>query len=236
MYNEGLRIKNTLYSLFSYLHSDEIKYFNDYEIILIDDGSKDDTLLVVEKIKQDLLNFNIKILKHDKNKGKGGAVKTGVFNSVGDYIIYIDSDNAVPMFDLSLLIPHVKDFDIVIGSRKLNKYIYSLNTKRVARRLISLTGYLLNKTLIKGICDTQCPFKLMPGDLAKIIFEKMIIDGYAFDLELLFLAQRNGYSIKEVSVNYESQSGSKFRIFRDLYKALRDFMRIHYNHLSGKYR
>jgi dolichyl-phosphate beta-glucosyltransferase len=236
MYNEEFRIGNTLHNLFSYIDSDESKYFTNYEIVLIDDGSKDDTLSIVNKIKKDSLNLNIKILKHDNNQGKGRAVKTGVCNSNGDYIIYIDSDNAVSMFDLNLLIPYIKNFDIIIGSRKLNKYVYNLSIKRAARRLISLTGYLLNKTLVKGIHDTQCPFKLLPTNLAKIIFNKMSIDRYAFDLELLFLAQKNGYSIKEVSVNYKSQPGSQFRIFRDVYKSLKDFMKIHHNYFSGKYR
>jgi dolichyl-phosphate beta-glucosyltransferase len=236
MYNEEFRIKNTLHDLCLYLDSNESKCFKCYEIILIDDGSKDNTLLIVDKIKQDLSHLNIKVLKHDKNKGKGGAVKTGVYNSKGDYIIYIDSDNAVSMFELNLLILYINDFDIIIGSRKLNKYIHSLDIKRNIRRLISTIGYLLNKTLIKSIHDTQCPFKLLPSDLAKNIFKKMVIDRYAFDLELLFLAQKNGYSVKEVSINYKSQPGSQFRIFKDVYKSLVDFIKIHHNYFSGKYR
>lgn len=230
MYNEAARISNTLTHVFSYLGSEENTYFKTYEVIAVDDGSTDNTLEMVSAFE------NTKVIRLDKNYGKGKAIKEGVLQSTGDYIIYIDADNAVPLGELKLLMPFVQKYDIVIGSRKLISHAYSLSVEKNIRRLISLTGSMLNKTLVRKIVDTQCPFKITRGGLAKKIFTKMEICRYAFDLELLAIAQREGYSVKEVQVNYVSQPGSKFRIFRDVYYTFLDFVKIHLNFFFGKYK
>lgn len=229
MYNEELRIANTLHKIFTYLNSDKNTCIKKYEIILVDDGSSDNTVDVIDLVK------NIKLIRLDKNYGKGKAVRTGILESEYKFVLYIDADNAVDISNIEILIPYLNNYKVIIGSRKIDTFSYNLNIRRSIRHFISLTGVVLNKTLVKGIYDTQCPFKLMEVDLAKKIFKKMKIDRYAFDLEFLFLTQKDKVKVKEVSIDYRAQTGSKFRIIRDVYFTFLDFIKIHINFLFGKY-
>lgn len=230
MYNEASRIPGTLHSLSKYLNSNQNLYIDNYEIVLVDDGSVDGTVSTIESINSDnVLKINTKIVKHDKNYGKGRAVKTGVLNSNMDYILYVDSDNSVDISNIELFANYIDNFDLIIGSRKLN---YNNNI----RYFISFAGHILNKTLITKVYDTQCPFKLIKSDIAKNLFKKITIDKFAFDLELLFLAQKNNFLIKEVPVDYKIVPGSKFNVVKDLYKTLLDFIKIHINIFYGIYR
>lgn len=231
MYNEENRILNTLNNIFNYLNSIRNIHIKNYEIILVDDGSIDKTIDVLKPFENKVI-----VLKLDKNCGKGKAVKEGVFHSKGDFVLYIDADDAVDMSHIDLFIPHTHNYDVLIGSRKSTNYGYTLNINKNIRKVISLTGTLLNKTLVKNVFDTQCPFKLIRGNIAREVFTKMLINRYAFDLELLSIAQKNGYSIKEIDVRFESKEGSKFRVFKDLYFTFVDFVKIHSNFLFDKYK
>ncbi len=232
MYNEASRIHKTIESVLGFLNK---SYFiENYEILLIDDGSSDNTCEVVNSFIKD--NKNIRLIKHQFNKGKGEAIKTGISDSVMGYILYMDADSSVNIYELDSFINHIDKYDVIIGSRKKIKNIDNNILIFLIRKFISSIGHSLNKLLLKGIYDSQCPFKLFKGDIIRDLIKKTYISRYAVDLEILFLIQKYKYSILEVNVNSELIADSKFRLFRDTMKTFIDFISIFLNDYTGKYK
>jgi dolichyl-phosphate beta-glucosyltransferase len=212
-----------------------------YEVIVVDDGSKDGSVGFIKKLIHDYPQFSLICSEH---LGKAGAVTKGVLQAKGTYILFTDMDQATPIEEIEKILPYFDKFDIVIGSR---------NTKRegapLSRQIVS-RGALILKKLIIGmgdISDTQCGFKAFKHDVANIIFPKIanihhgykIISGSAvtagFDMELLFLALKWGYKIKEVSVSWMYVETRRVSPVHDSIEGLRDLLIIKKNNSMGKY-
>ena len=228
-YNEEKRIVPTLNALFSFLeHHPSI---NEYEVIIVDDGSKDNTLQVIPS------HQHLKVIRHQINQGKGSAVRTGVSNAKYENILFMDSDLATPLEELDKLSPLVQQgYEVVIASRNLPGS--NIVTKQPKYRQLAGKTFPLLLRLLSGLPyrDTQGGFKLMKAAPGKEIFKRLTIMRFAFDVEMLFIAKKRGYKTAEVPITWVDQSGSTVHFFRDSWRMLKDLFRIRINDLKGKYK
>jgi dolichyl-phosphate beta-glucosyltransferase len=225
-YNEEKRIGKTISRILSYLKK---KRFN-YEIIIVDDGSKDNTRNIVKKF---LKNKNIILTKKRENKGKGYSVKQGALMAKHNFILFSDADLSTPIQELDKFLKYIDKYDIVIGSRALKGADIRIK-QPFYRAFIGKTFNKIARLLtVKGIKDTQCGFKLFKN--CRDIFKKQAIDGFGFDVELLYIAQKKGLKIKELPVAWLNAEGSKVSAFKDSFKMFCDLLKIRFNSIMGKY-
>jgi dolichyl-phosphate beta-glucosyltransferase len=180
------------------------------EVLVVDDGSQDGTASYVESLAATAPV--LRLVRQPRNMGKGAAVRRGVMEAKGDYILFADADGATPIAEASRLLQAAEDgSDVVIGSRKIAAE--SVRRERsLLREFIGSTFYRITNLLaVPGIEDTQCGFKLFRRAAAERIFPKLHETGWAFDVEILFLAQKFGLTIEEVPVNWTAVEGSKVR-------------------------
>lgn len=220
-YNEEGRIEACLEAVQSYLSGLE----KSYEIIIVDDASTDRTLEIVKS----RADSSIKVITYSPNKGKGYAVRQGMLASEGEYTAFTDVDLSAPIEQLSKLFDAIEnEYDIAIGSRAVKGTVIPVHQPLYRE----LGGKTLNKIIqllaVPGIKDTQCGFKLFKGDAAREIFTKCIIDGWGFDVEVLYLARKLGYRIKEVPVTWSHMEGSKIHPFKAALRVISDviYMRL----------
>lgn len=222
-YNEEKRIKKTLEKIWEYFKSKEI----DFEIIVVDDGSRDKTVEIVEKWKEG--KENIKLIKHPKNKGKGAAVKTGVMNAEGNLILFTDADLSTPIEEYEKLKKFIDSgYDISIGSRGLKESKILVPQPFFRRMIGRIFPFLVRLIVIRKFKDTQCGFKLFKKEVAKEIFKNLKTTGFAFDVEILYNSVKKRYKIKEVPVTWMNSPYSTVKIFRDSFKMFISLLKIRF--------
>lgn len=185
-----------------------------YEVIVVDDGSRDATSERVRELQA--THDRLRLITLPQNRGKGHAVSVGMLSARGAFRLFADADGATPMMELKRLEPALQaGADLVIGSRVLKDPAVSVQ----ARPHRVWAGWVFNRLVawlgLRGIADSQCGFKCFRGPAAEDLFRAIRTDGFGFDVELLLLAQRRGYRIVEVPVNWADQPGSKVKVWRD---------------------
>jgi len=231
-YNEEARIQKTLKSVLDFL---SVQAYQS-EILIVDDASSDNTFEVVKKMGFRKSKINLKILQHAFNKGKGASVKDGVLAAKGDYILFMDADNSTNINQIKKMLPFLKSHQVIIGSRYLKKD--SIKIKQpISRRILSRFGNQLTKIILKiNYQDTQCGFKLFEKSAAKEIFKRVTIDRWGFDIEVLVIAEKLGYKIKEVAVDWYDSPRSQLRSGRAAYNTFKELLKIKKNLKRGKYK
>jgi dolichyl-phosphate beta-glucosyltransferase len=223
-YDEEKRIEGSLSEACAYMND----FGMEYEIIVVDDGSSDGTGRIVDHIAKELRN--VRLVRYEKNRGKGHALRTGVLVTEGDLVLVMDADLSTPMEELRKLLPYLSDdeFDIAIGSRAL-ALSDIIKKQPWWRRGMGKTFNKIVKTLvIDGFSDTQCGFKLFKGEIARGLFEEAKIDRFAYDVEILALAKKKGYGIKEVPIRWINSPESRVDPVKDSLQMLADLVRIRF--------
>jgi len=216
-----------------------IRYLTDsgrsHEIIVVDDGSSDQTAAVVSDLATEYPC--LRLLQLEENRGKGFAVKTGMLAASGDLRLFADADGATPIEECERLQQAVRGgADIVIGSRALKSTDTAVQGRLHRKIMGTVFNGIVRSLALAGIRDSQCGFKLFRGAVAEELFSRQRIDGFGFDLEILFLAQCRGYTIAEIPVNWTDITGTKVRLFRDSVRMFLDVLRVRFNFMRGNYR
>ena len=195
-------------------HLESIK--QDYELILVNDGSKDNTKEVIESIP------GVKALSYEPNRGKGGAVKYGIENATGDYVLFMDADLSTDLQAIDKFLKLAPNYDMVIGSRHAKDSV--IKKKQPALRVF--IGWccrkLVNMKFHFKYKDTQCGFKAMRTDIAKKIVAKQVVNNFAFDVEYLYIASLNNLSIYEMGVIWADDRGSTVSPLKSSIKFFKD--------------
>ena len=202
------------------------------EIIVVDDGSSDEgkTKHVTEK-------HGCNYLVYEHNKGKGGAVRFGMLNSIGDIKIFTDSDIPFESASYDLILKSItsQDFDVVIGDRTLSDSVYF--TEITSGRKIGSNFYtfFVGRIITTGIFDTQCGLKGFKKSVADDLFGVSKLNSFAFDVELIYISLKRNYSIRKIPVKLRSQEGNSVSLLRHAPGMLLDLFKIKLNQLKGNY-
>lgn len=238
-YNEETNIRlGALEKVAAYLHGQSYSW----EVIVVDDGSTDESPSLLDLFAKKNAGFRV---IHNTHVGKAGTVMAGVFAAKGEIVLFSDLDQATPLSEIERVLPWFsKGMDVVIGSRSTRRKGAPMS------RIIMARGFMLLRSVIlglNGITDTQCGFKAFTSRVARHIFSKLKVYGNphhiegakvtaGFDIEVLFLAKRLGYSIKEVPVEWHYVETRRVNPITDSFQGLVDILTIRMNALRGVYR
>jgi len=237
-YNEETNIRlGALHQVSRYLERQSYAW----EAIIVNDGSTDKTKTLLDEFVR--ANGGFRVI-HNVHMGKAGTVATGVREAKGDIVLFTDLDQATPIRELEKILPWFKrGFDVVIGSRSANREGAPVLRVMMARGFMMLRSILLG---LKGIIDTQCGFKAFKRQAALDIFDGLRLYGKAkevtgsmvtagFDIEVIFLAKKRGYKIKEVPVEWHYVETRRVSPIKDSWQGLVDIFRIRLNAFKGYY-
>ncbi len=197
-YNEEQDISKKCQQMVSFFVENNI----DYELILVNDGSKDNTSTVINSIKEAVA------VNYEPNHGKGYAVKQGINAASGDYVFIMDADLSTDLSCILEFLPLLPQYDMVIGSRHMKESVVPIK-QPLKRRFISLCCHILVNTYFGfKYHDTQCGFKAIKTDIAKQIAQRQIIEGFAFDVEYLYFMKLNHHTVLEKPVIWRDDRGS----------------------------
>lgn len=212
-----------------------------WEVVIVDDGSSDATAKLLDEFAKASSGFRV---IHNVHSGKAGTVAKGVLASRGDIVLFTDLDQATPMREIEKILPWFdRGFDVVIGSRNSHREGAPFLRVMMARGFMLLRSLLLG---IKGIIDTQCGFKAFRKTAAREIFSNLKLYGTShevtgsmvtagFDIEVIFLAKKRGYNIKEVPVEWHYVETRRVNPIKDSWQGFVDILRIRLNALKGYY-
>ncbi len=227
-FNEEGRLPSTLLQVDNYIKSQSFSS----EVLVIENGSLDNTYPIAQAFAKEHKNFGV---QRTPTRGKGLAVHQGMLSATGEYRMMLDADLSMPVDQITRFLPPAqKDKDIVIASREAPGAIrYNEPSYR------HIGGRLIN-TMIKifalpGLQDTQCGFKCFRAEVAQDLFSKQIITGWSFDIEILYIARRRGYSISEIPIPWYFSEQSHLRPLQDAGRLFLDLLRIRSNSRRGLY-
>ena len=233
-YNEEARLGDSLVRLIGF--SERQPY--SVEIIVVDDGSADGTAALARDAGGQLAaNVSLRVIQHERNRGKGAAVRTGALAAAGGTILYIDADLATSPEETPKLLEALDaGADVAIGSRVRpgggDMRASQPAWRRIGGRLFALVR---RRLLLADVEDTQCGFKAFRRSAAQALFSRQQLDGWTFDAELLYLAQRLGLSVRQVPVDWHHVEGSRFQLGAgSAFREVRDLLRIRWLHRGVK--
>ena len=227
VYNEEKRIGSFLSSVINYVNKKDFSY----EVVIVDDGSRDATTSIVKSLLDEKLPDKYKILKLPVNLGKGAAIRRGMLESNGEYIFFLDADGSTSINEIDHFIPHFSvDYDIYIATR-------AIKHKAPFKRKIFGYGYifLANCFLQLRVSDITCGFKCYKRASVQKIFSRQKLNNWSFDAEDIFVARKHGIKIKEIPVRWVHISGSKVNVLKNIFVCSLDLFRIRFYDIKGKY-
>lgn len=230
-YNEEARLAPSLEVITGYFAAQPYRT----EIVVVDDGSSDRTCdIVLEWVKKS--PAPVRLEKNPGNMGKGAAVRRGMLAGAGEYLLFTDADLSTPIESIADFLPHLKQgAPVVIGTRKTQAARITRQQPWLRRNMGKGFVVLANLMLGMGLSDFTCGFKCFSRAAAQEIFSRSLVIGWAFDAEILFLAQRLGYRIIEAPVTWAHSSGSRVRLRKDVLSSFLGLREIRRNSRKGAY-
>lgn len=230
-YNESKRVPATLEDIANFSQANPTLRL---EVIVVNDGSKDNTLEILQSYTA---RFPwLKIITYEINRGKGYAVKQGMLASSGEHVVFMDADNSTNVREYLNFLPLTVDYDVIMGSR----YLPGSNLVKqpgLSRLIISRTSNLLVRIMLGiNFHDTQCGFKLFKHSEIEPIFNRQTIERFGFDMEIIMIAQRLGLKIKEQPVTWVDDPNSTVNPIRDTLRTFQELLRIRRNLTLGRYK
>jgi glycosyltransferase involved in cell wall biosynthesis len=232
-YNEAARLGNTLRAVVDYLRQN----MPEAEVIVVDDGSADDTAELARHTFADAGNLRTSVISYKSNLGKGRAVRLGLQAARGEVALFSDADLSTPITEAPKLIEPIVsgEYDVTFGSRALDRELIGVHQSW--RREQGGRVFNLVVRLATGLpfWDTQCGFKAFRMSICRPLIEAATIDRFGFDVELLYLAFRAGLRLKEIPVRWDHNEGSKITLFTDSFKMVNEVGLIRQQARRGVY-
>lgn len=230
LFNENSRLEDGFIHYYSYLKQQKYKW----ELIFVNDGSTDNTLILLYKIKKNIPG--ITVLSYPENKGKGFAICQGIQKAKGDYILFADIDHSVAIETIESFFNYFnKGCSVVIGSRRVKGSIIAIHQNPLRESLGRGFTALVNMLIYPKITDATCGFKAFKNKIAKRIFQKVTIYSWAFDAEALFICRKLKIELVQAPVTWSNARGSKVSLLKDVLSSLKGIVKIRINDLIGKY-
>jgi dolichyl-phosphate beta-glucosyltransferase len=228
-YNEELRLPATLKQIAAFLPS----LGAETEILVVDDGSKDRTAEVAQSFGSILPN--LRVISNGVNRGKGFSVRHGMQEARGRIVLFTDADLSAPIEEAPKLLDALKDYDVSIGSRALDRSLITVHESRFREFAGIIFNTIVRIILRLPFVDTQCGFKAFRRERCQILFEQQRIERFGFDPELLYLARHHGLRTTEIPVRWGHSPATKVNMFRDSIRMFVDVFTIRWNSLLGRY-
>jgi dolichyl-phosphate beta-glucosyltransferase len=229
-FNEEARIGNSMDRILGFLQSQPYPY----EVIIVDDGSRDGTTDLIRKRYRH--HDEISIYQQPRNLGKGAAIKQGMLLARGEYLFFSDADLSVPIETVSLFLRHLeKDADITIGTRQKAGSVIEVHQPSYREFLGKIYTKLSNWILNLPASDFTCGFKGFRRGAAKDLFSRQRLNNWSFDAEILYLARLRGYRLQEIPVRWSDDKATKVKLWRDALTSLLGLLQIRFYDLCGRY-
>ncbi|MGH2582676.1 MAG: dolichyl-phosphate beta-glucosyltransferase [Anaerolineales bacterium] len=226
-FNEEKRLPDTLQQVHDFISRQNYSA----EMLVVENGSTDNTFMIAEQFASSHKNMSV---LHLEERGKGIAVRTGMLASTGEYRMMLDADLSMPVDQINRFIPPSLDSDIAIASREAPGAVRynEPNYRHVGGRLVNT---MIRVMSLPGLQDTQCGFKCFRGAVAEELFSKQTLTGWAFDIEVLYIARLRGYSIVEIPIPWYYRRQSRLNPLQDAFRMFLDILKIRANAKKGIY-
>ncbi len=232
-YNESDRMSQPLGVILSHVTSNGL----DADVIVVDDGSSDDTASVAQQAFAEVPSVRSQVIRYEQNRGKGFAVKTGLMAAAADAVLFTDADLSTPIDEMSKLLGPIQagDVDVAFGSRALDRTLIGTHQPWQREQGGKVMNFIIRKMSGLNFADTQCGFKAFNMLKFRPLLDVMTIDRFGFDVEFLFIAQYYGLRLAEIPVRWNDVAGSKVSVARDTRRMISELSQIRRNAKTGKY-
>lgn len=207
---------------------------HEFELIVVDDGSTDDTAAIVRDLS--LTEPRIRLIANKVNMGKGYSVRRGILEAAGDIVLFSDADLSTPIEEYGKMLEYLSEYDLVMASRSLPESNVVIHQPAYRETMGKMFNLLVQTLIVRGIIDTQCGFKLMKTETGREIAAYQRINRFSFDVEMILVAKRLGYRCVDVPVKWINSPASRVHAVKDSLNMLLDLFRIKLYDIAGYYK